>query len=83
MNSNMFYDKISSKWIVQSLRTPERYIQTVERLPEILPIGTHEWEITSDDAMCKLKKDKTMELTISQCFPNKYTCNNGDCIDLP
>lgn len=35
-----------------------------------------------DYAICKLGKHQTLELTISQCYPNKYTCNNGDCIDL-
>ena len=78
----MYYDAQSTKWRLQSLRDPMKYIQTVERLPEDLPIGTHDWEVTQDDTMCKLKKGKVLELTISQCYPNMYTCNNGDCIIL-
>ena len=81
-NSIMYYDDMSTKWRLQSLRDPEKYIQTVERLPEELPIGTHDWEVTKDDTMCKLKTGQVLELTISQCYPNMYTCNNGDCIVL-
>ena len=32
--------------------------------------------------MCKLKMDSILELTMSQGYPNMYTCNNGDCIIL-
>ena len=45
-------------------------------------LGTHVWEVTEDFAICKLMKNQTLELTFSQCYPNKYTCNNGDCINL-
>ena len=78
----MYYEKSSAKWILQSLHMPQKYIQTLERLPEELPIGTHNWQITLEDAMCGLKANESMELTISQCYPNMYTCNNGDCIEL-
>ena len=78
----MYYEKSSAKWILQSLHMPQKYIQTLERLPEELPIGTHNWQITMEDAMCGLKANESMELTISQCYPNMYTCNNGDCIEL-
>lgn len=81
-NSMMYFDKDTFKWRLQSLRDPLKYIQTVSRLPEDLPIGTHNWEVSEDDTMCKLRKGQILELTMSQCFPNKYTCNNGDCIDL-
>ena len=57
-------------------------IQTVAELDEDLPIGTHVWEVTNDFAICKLRQNQTLELTISQCYPDKYTCNNGDCIAL-
>ena len=78
----MFYDLESSKWILQSLRDPKMFIRTVEKLPEDLPIGTHDWEIPETDALCKKKIGDVVELTMSQCYPNMYTCNNGDCITL-
>ena len=44
--------------------------------------GRHDWEVMQDYAACKLRRGQTLTLTISQCYPNKYTCNNGDCISL-
>ena len=81
-NSIMRYHKETKKWRLQSLRNPLQMIQTVAELDEDLPIGTHVWEVTQDNAICKLRQNQTLELTISQCYPDKYTCNNGDCITL-
>lgn len=81
-NSHLFYDSTIMKWKLQSLRNESKFIQTAARLPEQLPIGTHVWEITVQDALCGLKVGSTLELTMSQCFPNMYTCNSGDCIPL-
>ena len=81
-NSIMRYHKGTKKWRLQSLRNPLNMIQTVAELDEDLPIGTHVWEVTNDFAICKLRQNQTLELTISQCYPDKYTCNNGDCIAL-
>ncbi len=81
-NSIMYYDLENHRWRLQSLRDPNKYILTVERLEEDLPIGTHNWQVLVDDAICRLKKGQILELTMSQCYPNMYTCNNGDCITL-
>ena len=40
-NSIMFYEEATAKWIVQSLRNPERFVRTSNRLPEDLPIGNN------------------------------------------
>ena len=78
-----FFNQIIGKWRLQTLRdNPTKYVRTVEILSEELPIGSYNWVVSEDDAICKKKRGSVLELTMSQCFPNKYTCNNGDCIIL-
>ena len=61
---------------------PTKYVQTVEILSEVLPIGSFNWVVTEIEAICKMQVGSVLELTMSQCYPDKYTCNNGDCITL-
>ena len=78
-----FFLTLTGKWRLQTMReNPTKYVETVEILSEELPIGSYNWDVAENDALCKLKKGKILELTMSQCYPNMYTCNNGDCITL-
>ena len=78
-----FFSTLTGKWRLQTMReNPTKYVETVEILSEELPIGSYNWDVAENDALCKLKKGKILELTMSQCYPNMYTCNNGDCITL-
>lgn len=77
------FSTLTGKWRLQTMReNPTKYVETVEILSEELPIGSYNWDVAENDALCKLKKGKILELTMSQCYPNMYTCNNGDCITL-
>ena len=75
--SHIFFDKNVQKWTLQSLRDPKIYVQT-----EKFPLGTSEWTIGADNALCGLENRTTSELTMSLCYPEKYTCNSGSCIPL-
>ena len=67
---------------MQSLRDPTKYLETKNKLPDNLPIGTHIWSVMMENGICKLNPSETHELTFTNCFPNKYTCDSGHCILL-
>ncbi len=50
----MYYDNVSRRWKLESLRDPAKKIQTANRLPEELPIGTHDWQA------CRFDYDEDM-----------------------
>ena len=47
-----------------------------------LPIGSHEWEVKNDHSFCHLKEESIAKLTLSRCYPDKFTCASGQCIHL-
>ena len=47
-----------------------------------LPIGVRNWEVKRDYAYCKKESGYKVNLTFSQCYPNKFTCRTGHCISL-
>jgi hypothetical protein len=67
---------------MQSLLSPHIWIATQLKLPSEIPIGTHNWEVTTENGLCDQQIGHVTELTFSQCYPNKYTCNSGHCIPL-
>ncbi len=75
--SHIYYDSSIEKWRLQSLKEPDKYVWTAK-----FPLGTSVWEIVTENGLCSKKPNSTMELTMSLCYPNKYTCNSGDCIPL-
>ncbi len=76
MNSHIYYNKELNRWTLQSLRHPE--LNATMENAEVLPMGTHMWE----PDMCDPDVKSPKELTLSRCFPNMYTCNDGTCIPL-
>ena len=81
-NSHIFFNPTSNRWRMQSLRDPTKYLETKNKLPDNLPIGTHIWSVMMENGICKLNPSETHELTFTNCFPNKYTCDSGHCILL-
>ena len=52
-----------------------------------IPTGRREWEIGGLDFDCHFEDDLKVEgskvnLTLSRCFPDMFTCTSGDCIKL-
>ena len=72
------YDCKYGTWILQSVLDTNK---TLEFDGE-LPIGVRNWEIKKDYAYCKKESGYKVNLTFSQCYPNKFTCGTGHCISL-
>ncbi len=56
-----------------------------ESLPAY-PFGRHSWVVSacsaSDVSVCGRQGGERITLTFSSCFPEMFTCQNGDCIPL-
>jgi hypothetical protein len=75
--SNLFH--AGQFWRIQSLKNPDVYYESVING---LPIGRHTWQLGPKNSMCGLKPGSSVLLTFSTCYPNLFTCSNGQCINL-
>ena len=57
-------------------------LSTVRKMTFDVPLGSHEWVVEAEGAHCFHSANTTVRLTFSDCYPNMYTCNNGQCIPL-
>ena len=57
-------------------------METFSKLDDGVPIGTHKWVTGSENALCGRLEGYMTEMTFSMCYPGKYTCNSGHCIEL-
>ena len=80
--SHIYYNATSKKWTLRSLANPDKFIETVSDLPNKIPVGSYKWQTGSANSLCYKKAGYVSEMTFSICFPNKYTCNSGHCIEL-
>ena len=81
-NSEIKYNNITEKWTLSSLANEEMSLSTVKKMAFNVPLGSHEWVVEAEGAHCFHSANTTVRLTFSDCYPNKYTCNNGQCIPL-
>ena len=66
-------------WRIQSLRDKDIYI---EHESNEIPFGTRLWLISLNSQICGLPDEATLKLTISTCYPGKYTCDRYRPITL-
>ena len=69
----------SGKWILQSLIDPKMRLEFVNG---DFPIGSQEWIIMENHALCNKDKGHKKKLILTQCYPDKFTCGSGHCIPL-
>lgn len=83
MNSLIYFNSTTERWVLQSLRKVHKFLMMEADKPDIdLPLGTHRWVLGAERAMCGKGDGDVVEMTLSRCFPNKYTCDQGFCIPL-
>ena len=84
--SHIFLDPSDGKWTIQSLKSPGK----ISKLPDSYslsryPIGRLTWTIQNnftETGICGLRDGQTHVLTLSDCYPEKFSCNNGQCVNL-
>lgn len=84
-SSHIFLDPVDGKWTIQSLKSPGKISKLSVLSDDKYPIGRLEWIVQNNDTefgICGLSDGKIHTLTFSDCHPEKYTCNNGQCVEL-
>lgn len=82
MHSHIYKDPYLGQWRLDSLKTPGKYLLMNDKRPSAFPIGTKEWTLGTDSVVCGKKANSHHLLTLTTCFPDMFTCDNGQCIDL-
>ena len=57
-------------------------METNGKMPNSIPLGTVSWKTGTENSLCGYPDGYVTSMTLSQCFPNKYTCDSGHCIEL-
>ena len=47
-----------------------------------IPIGRQKWRTLQEKNVCNHRIGDEIQLTLSQCYPGKFTCGSGICIPL-
>ena len=81
--SHIYFNATLNKWVIRSIRDTEKYLVSNDLDPNDLPLGTHLWQLGTENSLCGKKAGHVMKLTFSTCYPNKYTCDSGHCIGKP
>ena len=81
--SQIYFDKEKNKWKLVSHTPPFLHLLMDRSGLNVVPVGRNTWKIMSGDGeLCGKSDNSSISLTLSSCFPNKFTCDNGDCIQL-
>ncbi len=71
---------MSQEWRIESVRDPGDIRASLSGHSTHLPMGRHAWK---PDVFCHSPhpdEDTSRELTLSTCFPDKFTCDDGTCL---
>jgi len=81
--SHIFYQPKEKKWKLESFYATEKYalITADDTQPQsFYPLGRKTWFVS--DGICQLENDSPKSLTLTTCFPNKFTCDDGSCVRI-
>ena len=79
----MYFDWEINQWKIESHIPPFPYLLMDNTGSNVSPIGRNSWKIVSTlENICGHVANTTIDLTLSSCYPDKFTCDNGDCIPL-
>ena len=69
----------NGKWVIQSLINPEVMLELANA---DFVMGRQKWNPAQGKTICKHKTGNFIQLTFSQCYPGKFTCDSGQCVPL-
>ena len=66
------------------MKSPYRRVVAMSSASQVsFMLGTQNWTITGDNPACSLDgAPYNMEMKLTGCGPNKFTCSTGKCIDI-
>jgi len=81
--SHIFFQPATKKWKLESYYAPEKYalLPADDTQPRsFYPLGRKTWYVS--DGICQLENDAPKMLTLTTCFPDKFTCDDGSCVRI-
>ncbi len=84
MNSHLYYDDRPDfmTWHLESLRSPGRSLVWEDPVDGEMPYGRHVWSARGARDICGRRQGDKITLTLSTCYPEQFTCDDGTCIAL-
>ncbi len=83
MSSHIYFDSSPgvNTWRLQSFKSPGSHLLMTRRsASDSLPFGTRTWTVGGAWDACGGGNNSTVKITISACYPKKFTCDDGTCI---
>ncbi|XP_059086853.1 uncharacterized protein LOC131883401 isoform X1 [Tigriopus californicus] len=85
--SHIYFNDTDQTWVLASLRSPgKRSLVRNDAFKTGFPLGRTPWTLlnTNPDqkGICNLRNGEQHFLAFSDCYPDRFTCTNGECIDL-
>lgn len=75
---NMIYRTRNGNWELFDTRINLTIATMTPQSEKVYPIGRHHWNVTS--SVCDFPKASEIEMSLSVCRDEEFTCANGDCI---
>ena len=76
--SIIYFNLTTETWNLRSLIDKDLYLECESDHP----LGTCEWTVIADRALCEKESMETAKLTLSACYPGMYTCDSGHCVPI-
>lgn len=81
--SHIFYQPDKKSWRLESFYATEKYaeLDADDTLPtSFYPLGRKTWRI--NDGICQMDGGSERSMTLTTCFPQKFTCDDGTCVRI-
>ena len=72
------HNKEKDEWQLQHHYYPHLTLTMEEK--DILPVGLHSWRAGNNT--CNLGQTSSVQLQLSACLPDQFTCRDGKCIGM-
>ena len=79
-NAQIKYSSSLSQWVYTDLRLNVTARSRASQ--NSFALGKHNWTITGDYFQCSKGKDYEIELKLTGCNDNEFTCHDGHCIEM-
>ncbi|XP_042218514.1 uncharacterized protein LOC121863781 isoform X3 [Homarus americanus] len=79
-HSNIEWNVTKGAWVLHSLKEEDAMAWWIPPRSGMYPFGTNLWTLGSE--ICDLHPGEHVNLTFSICGTDKYTCDDGSCINI-
>ena len=81
--SHIYFLPKQKVWRLESFYATEKYADLTADDTDpfaYYPLGRLNWKI--QDGICQMSDGAIRSLTLTTCFPNKFTCDDGSCVRI-